>query len=481
MTDHEINSSEGINEHAGKLVTETGSSFRDSSSQIDKKGKRVWIYPTKPSGKFHKARLLVGYFLLISFFVLPHIKVNGEPFFLFDIFNRKFVIFGSIFWPHDFYIFALVLLSLAVFIVLFTAIFGRIFCGWICPQLVIMELVFRKVEYFIEGDASKQRALNKEHLNQKKFFKKFSKQSIFLILAFLINATFLSYIFSMDTVLMILSGHPGDNIGKLISLIVFTFLFYGNYAWFREQACTYVCPYGRIQSALIDKNSIIVAYDNVRGEPRGKMSHGNIQEGNGSCIDCGNCVRVCPTGIDIRNGIQLECVGCTNCIDSCDSIMDSIKQPRGLIRYASLNNIENGTKFKITPRLIFYMAVLTVLLTVVTVLLANRSEVQANILRARGSTFFVKENGNIVNIFTMKLMNKTFKEKLLTLKTENYHGVITFAGNDKLLLKPDAILEGTFLIEIPKEELKASKSSVIIGIYEGDKRLDKFTTTFSKR
>lgn len=461
------------------LITETGESYRDRVAHIDKKGRRVWIFPNKPAGRFHKARLAVGYFLFALYVALPFIKVNGEPFFLIDLLNRKFIIFGAIWWTHDFYILAITLLAFAVFIVLFTAIFGRVFCGWACPQIIAMELIVRKFEYLIEGDAQKQKALKKATWNASKILKKLSKHLIFLALAFIVNAMLVSYIFGIDLVLSFLAEPSAEHWGKLTFLVVLTLAFYGNYAWFREQACTYVCPYGRLQSVLLDKNSVIVGYDYKRGEPRGKLKGGAIQDGNGSCIDCGNCVRVCPTGIDIRNGVQLECVGCTNCIDACDKIMDSFNQPRGLVKYTSLNNIETGQKFKITPRIIFYSLVLTVLLTILLVSVFNRGDVEVNILRAKGSTYILKENGNAVNIFTMKAMNKTFDKKSLVLKTKDQNGVFTFAGLDKLSLEPDGILEATFLLEIPLNELSKSKNNVIIEIYENDNLIDKVTTTFS--
>ena len=472
----------GINplEENDSLITETGKSFRDRVSSIDTKGKRIWIYPSKPSGRFHARRLIVGYFFLALYLILPFIKYNGQPYFLFDLINRKFIIFGSIWWPQDFYMLAIGLLTLAVFIVLFTAVFGRIWCGWACPQLIVMELVYRKIEYWIEGDAGKQKALNAQKLDGAKFIKKLSKLSIFMLIAIALNAIFLSYIFGIDEVWHVISSAPSAHAGEYITVIVFTLAFYLNYSWFREQACTYVCPYGRLQSVLLDKNSIVVGYDFKRGEPRGKLSHGQVAEGNGSCVDCGFCVRVCPTGIDIRNGIQLECVGCTNCIDACDHIMDKTNQPRGLIRYTSESNIVDGSKFKMTPRLIFYTVILTALITLMTVLMVRRTDVEATILRARGSTFIVKDNGNIVNIFSMKLMNKTHLDKQLEFKTEEHHGVFTFPGMDKVVLKSESLLEGTFLLEIPKAELKRTNNRVTIGIYSEGKLIDKVKTTFSE-
>ena len=342
-------------------------SFRDHLSTVTQEGKRIWIYPKKQKGRFYTARTIVSFFLLAFLFITPWIKVEGHPFMLFNFFERKFIVFGLAFGPQDFYIFAIGFISLLVFVVLFTAIYGRIFCGWICPQTVFMEMVFRKIEYFIEGDAAKQRALNKAPWSGKKIFKKTIKQLIFFAIAVLIGNTFMAYIVGIDETLKIITHSPFEHLSGFIAVMVFSGVFYYVFSQFREQACTIVCPYGRLQGVLLDPNTVVVAYDYVRGEPRGKLDKENPNK-NGDCIDCHLCVAVCPTGIDIRNGTQLECVNCTSCIDACDSIMDKIEKPRGLIRYASMKGIAEKIKFKISPRIILYSVLLVLLLTIFTTL-----------------------------------------------------------------------------------------------------------------
>jgi cytochrome c oxidase accessory protein FixG len=345
-------------------VSSGSESFRDSIATIDKEGKRKWIFSKKPKGRLTTYRTWVSVALLGLLFGGPFIKIGGEPLLLLNVLERRFVFFGQVFSPQDFYLFGLGMITFFVFVVLFTVIFGRIWCGWMCPQTIFMEMVFRKIEYWIEGDYKQQQALKKMPWNAEKLTKKVSKQTIFFLISFLIANTFLAYIIGIEALLAIVTESPANHLSGFISITVFTGVFYSVFAWFREQACIIVCPYGRLQGVLTDRNTIQVSYDYVRGEPRGFIRK-NETRTKGDCIDCKACVNVCPTGIDIRNGVQMECVNCTACIDACDFMMDSVGLKKGLIRFASEKNIAEKEKTRFTPRMAAYTSVLTVLIGVV--------------------------------------------------------------------------------------------------------------------
>ena len=259
-----------------KLTVEDKQEYRNQLATVTSDGKRKWVYPKKPSGKFYNARTILSFFLLAFLVIVPFIKVNGHQFLLFDFLNRNFILFGIPFGPHDFHLFVLAMISIIVFIILFTVVFGRIFCGWACPQTIFMEMVFRKIEYWIEGDAKDQRKLAVEEWNGRKLFKKGLKNFIFFVIAFIISHIFLSYIISMDKVISIISQPPSAHLSGFIAIIAFSFIFYWVFAFFREQACTIVCPYGRLQGVLLDQDSIVIAYDHKRGEPRGKIKRGEV-------------------------------------------------------------------------------------------------------------------------------------------------------------------------------------------------------------
>lgn len=453
-------------------------SFRDTQSTISKKG-RVWVYPQKPQGKRYDQRSLVSYFLLAIFFITPFIKINGNPLMMFNLVDRQFIVFGLIFWPQDFIILALGFLTFVIFIVLFTSAWGRVWCGWFCPQTIFMEMVFRKIEYKIEGNANKQRLLNRMPWNKEKIAKKGLKFAIFYAISFIIGNLFLSYIIGVDKLYEIITGPFSQHIGGFTSMIIFSGIFFGVFAWFREQACTFVCPYGRLQSVLLDKESIVVAYDYVRGEPREKYSKKRDDEA-GDCIDCKKCVFVCPTGIDIRNGTQMECINCTACMDACDAIMVQIGKPKGLIRYASENNIKDSKKFRYTGRMKFYTVILTILVGIIVYLLTTRSNVDTRIMRAKGQTYTLSANGMVENLFTMKSINKTYKPIRFSINVPDYHSEIQLIGNQELTIPSNDALNVTFILKIPKSELKQGNNKIKIELLKNDGSLLKaMETNFS--
>ncbi len=448
-------------------------SFRDSVATIAKDGKRNFITPKKPKGRLYNLRTWFSIFYLIIFFTLPFIKVNGEPLLLLNILGRKFIIFGMVFWPQDFFIFGIAMLTFVVFIILFTVVFGRIFCGWACPQTIFMEMVFRKIEYWIEGDMTQQRQLRTMPWNGTKIMKRATKFVAFFGLSFVIANFFLAYLISMDKLLEYVTN-PAASTGTLISLLIFTSVFFFVYWWFREQACIVVCPYGRLQGVLLDKNSIVVAYDHKRGEPRGKVSE-NV---SGDCIDCFACVRVCPTGIDIRNGTQMECVNCTACIDACDEIMDKVKRPKGLVRYASENSITEGIKIGFTARIRAYTAVLTILLSLLVFLLISRTDLDARLMRTSGMTYTSLPDGRISNLYNLKLANKTHLDIPFTLKLENIDGEIEIVGSNQMLVKKEDYSNLQFFVILGRDKVKSYKTEVKIGLYENGKKLKTLSAKF---
>jgi cytochrome c oxidase accessory protein FixG len=465
---------DGIVEVKKELIDQ---SFRDSVATIDKKGKRNFLFPKKPKGRLYRWRTATSLLYLVLFFTIPFIKYKGQPLFLFNVLGRKFILFGQIFWPQDFFIFAIGFLTFMVFIILFTVVFGRVFCGWACPQTIFMEMVFRKIEFWLDGDAQKQRQLKAMAWNAYKIRKRATKMAVFYLVAFVIANFFLSYLIGMEEVEKMVTEGISANYGTFFALIGFTTVFFFVYYWFREQACIVVCPYGRLQGVLLDKKSMVVAYDFVRGEPRGKLKKATINIDQGDCVDCLACVRVCPTGIDIRNGTQLECVNCTACIDACDSIMDSINKPRGLIRVDSEENIEHARKKKFNWRLGAYSTILVILVLFLVYLLISRKDVDATVMRTPGQIFQTQADGRISNLFSIKLANKTRQNIPITLKLENMKGEISIVG-DSLTVGAESYFQSPFFVKVDRSQISKRKTKLMVGVYEGNKKLETAVTTF---
>ena len=455
------------------LQTLDPDAFRDSIATVDAEGKRNWIYPKMPKGRFYKWRKWVSGLLLLVFFVGPWLRWNGNPMFLFNILERKFIVFGNIFWPQDFFLFVLALITFFIFIMVFTVVFGRIWCGWACPQTVFMEMVFRRIEYWIEGTHHQQRKLANAPWTADKIRKKVLKFSIFALIALVIGNTVMSYIIGTEEMAKVVTQSPLENWGRFTFTMIFSGLFFFVFAYLREQACIAICPYGRLQGVLLSKDSLVVVYDWIRGEPRGKKK----KEGVGDCVDCKLCVQVCPTGIDIRNGTQLECVNCTACIDVCDEVMDKLGRDRGLIRYDSYAGIDEGTSFRFDKRVIAYSAVLLILVGILSVSLFTRSEIDATVLRTPGTLYQRTPEGNLSNLYQFQLVNKTTETMPVELRLNHPTGLLKMVGTlDEV--DSQELWKGAFFVEIPPDDVDGYKTEIEIEVWSGDRKLDVVKTNF---
>lgn len=448
-------------------------SFRDRMATINREGQRVWVFPKMPKGKLTNYRRVVAYLLLAFFYLAPHLKRNGEQLLWLNFPERRFVLFGASFYPQDFHLLVLAAICLLVFIILFTVIYGRIFCGWACPQTIFMEFLYRPIEYLIDGDRNKQRKLAQQEMSPLKLGKRTLKHSLFFLVSFVTALTFLAYLIGWPAVRDLLQDWPGKQFGTLAGVLVFTGVHYFIFAWFREQVCSLVCPYGRLQGVMLDQNSILVAYDYVRGEPRGRGKH----DDKGDCIDCKRCVEVCPTGIDIRNGTQLECINCTACIDACNSVMMVVDKPAGLIRYASERSISEGKKKLLNARAIAYSIVLLLLLGSAGLAFVNRDAVETTLVRTQGTLFQAYGEDQFSNLYDLMMINKTSQAAKMELKLLQPQGEIKILG-DSLLLAPGEVIKRNVLIILPKSALTGSNTHISVAVSMNGQELEQVGASF---
>lgn len=455
--------------------------FRDSIGTIDQDGNRKYLFPKKTSGRFTNYRRWTSYVLLTLLVGLPFVYIDDNPFFLFNVLERKFILFGNIFWPEDFHLAVMAMIIGVLFIVVFTVAFGRIFCGWICPQTIFMEHVFRRIEYWIEGDRNHQMRLKRMSWTAEKIRKRVIKNSIFYFISFGISNIFMMYIIGQREWWSIVSDNPANHVSSLVTIIIFSGVFFFVFAWFREQVCIIVCPYGRLQSVLLDKHSVVIAYDYIRGEIRSKFRKNENREeaGKGDCIDCNQCVEVCPTGIDIRNGTQLECINCTACIDACDTVMEKIDRPKGLIRFDSEENIASNKKKILTPRVWAYSIVLSILIVIFGFLLNSRVMVEAIILRTPGQLYQTVSQDTLSNVYNYKLINKTSGSLNMDIQILSPEGRVKIAGDQNISLPESGLKEGVLLLFLNKKELTGRKTDIVLGLYQEGVLIDEIKTSFN--
>jgi cytochrome c oxidase accessory protein FixG len=445
-------------------------SFRDRPTNIDEKGNRKWVYARQPKGRWYTRRTIAGWGLLIFLAVVPFIRISGHPLVLLDIPERKFIIFGAIFWAQDTFILSLLMLSFVLFIILFTVTYGRVWCGWACPQTIFMEMVFRRIEFWIEGNPSNRKRLDAAPWTMEKTLKKLARHVIFFTIAVLMTNIFLMWFIGNEKLFAIIKDPVSQHTGGFSAMLAVSALFYWIYAWFREQVCTMVCPYGRMQGVLLDQNSIVVTYDYKRGEPRGIRNKGD-------CIDCKRCLAVCPTGIDIRNGTQFECIHCTACIDECDHVMKKTGSPPGLIRYASSEAIEKGQTKIFNTRNKAYSAVLALLLGFFIYTLSTRPALETTVLRTPGLLFQQNDDGTLSNVYNLKILNKTHQDHELTLKILSHNGRLEMAGN-RIYVEDQAMFQSTFILFIPVNEIISDKTDVVFGVYSNGKQIETVKAPF---
>jgi cytochrome c oxidase accessory protein FixG len=380
------------------VISDNGEGMQ-SSLRAD--GSRNWVQPADVRGRFSRARKVAFYVLIAVWVVIPWIRIGGRPALMLDVEHRQFFLFGATFNAQDLWLLFFLLTGVGFGLVFLTALLGRVWCGWACPQTVFLEGLFRPVERLLEGPREVRIRRDKGPWTADKIVRKVSKHVLFVLLAAFVAHVFVGYFVSVPRLFAMMKERPSEHPEAFAWAFALTAVFYGNFARFREQLCIALCPYGRLQSLLIDPNSLAVGYDKQRGEPRGKATNPDA----GACVDCKRCIAVCPTGIDIRNGLQLDCIACTACIDACDDVMDRLHRPRGLIRYDSLNGIAGEKTRILRPRVWLYLVLGLVGLIVATVATRTRTTFEANLLRVPGMPFLL-DGDDVRNAFTIHLVNK---------------------------------------------------------------------------
>jgi cytochrome c oxidase accessory protein FixG len=431
-------------------------------STLNRDGSRRWIRPKLSKGRHYRRRLATAWALVAAFTLVPILRMNGKPLMLLDIPKREFTFFGATFLPTDTFLLMLLLFGIFIGIFLITAVLGRVWCGWACPQTVYMEFIYRPLENLIEGGRARQMELDAHGPDLRRVLK---YAVFFAVSAFLAN-TFLAYFVGWDRLLGWMTSPPTEHPTAFAVMLGTTLLMFVDFAWFREQTCIVACPYGRFQSVLLDRQSLIVGYDAARGEPRAPWRKAE-ERSAGDCIDCHLCVSTCPTGIDIRDGLQMECIHCTQCIDACDAVMDRVGLDRGLIRYTSEAELEQGAKSFLRPRLVVYSAILLVIFGAFTFSLAGKRTADLTLLRGLGAPFSILPSGEVSNQIRIKIANRSPEARSYTIRLVDGGAWTLVAPENPLTVEAGASELTAAFINGPRTAFSDGEAAVVLEIDDG--------------
>ncbi|MDH3653076.1 MAG: cytochrome c oxidase accessory protein CcoG [Myxococcales bacterium] len=421
----------------------------EHASSLRSDGSRNYVHPADVKGRFTSLRYAIFSVLIAIYVLLPFVKIGGHPAVFLDIVNRRFYLFGGVFNAQDFWLVFFLLSGVGLTLLIVTAIKGRLWCGYACPHTVFLEGVFRRIERLIEGPRADRLRRNAAGLSFDKVWRKLLKHSVYVVLALLLSHVFISYFVSLPSLVEMVRRSPSEHPTAFTWVIVMSAILYFNFSWFREQLCLIICPYGRLQSAMTDRDTMVIGYDFNRGEPRGKANDPN----NGDCVDCKRCVVVCPTGIDIRNGLQMECVGCAACVDACDEIMTKVGRPEGLVRYDSLHGLEGKPKHFGRPRLFFYGGIATLWLLGTALAFSQNTAFEANVLRLEGAPFMVVDSG-VRNSLRVHLVNKTGDKQTFAIEPESESGIEYIIPQRRIELESLGSTYLPILAILPKDQMR---------------------------
>ncbi len=436
-------------------------------STLNRDGTRRWIRPKPAKGPFQRRRLITAWSLIALFTVIPYLRRNGKPLMLFDVPAREFTLFGTTFLPTDTLFLMLLLVGIFVTIFLLTAIFGRVWCGWACPQTVYMEFVYRPIERLFEGSRAQQMKLDREGGN----FRRALKYVAFFFVSVFLAHTFLAYFVGVERLFVWVRQSPFEHPTAFLVMAGTAGLMMLDFAYFREQVCLVMCPYGRLQSVLLDDRSMIVGYDTKRGESRGTMGVRRKTEPAagawGDCVDCSACVTTCPTGIDIRNGLQMECIGCTQCIDACDNVMTRLGKPRGLIRYSSQAGLAGKAGRVLRPRVIIYPLILVLVFGLLGISLAKKTTADVTLLRGLGSPFNLLPDGEITNQIRVKIVNRSGEPRSYTFAVEGFEGMELIAPENPVDVAPSDTETTAFFAKLPPTAFVKGRLPITVHVTDG--------------